>query len=148
MRYAVHLGFAASVTAQFNPSISCCTHYTQFKFKVDGQWRTSPQELEVNSSEVRSDAASQQLTFAVPGLWVNSNFCLLQGHLNNFRTVVATAEVSIKTPTTGPVFVVGDWDGWQVSCMHHALAWSDHATMESAGHIPYISHGVWRLSSC
>lgn len=60
----------------------------QYKYRVDGVWRTCVKETRVSSNE---------------------------GHLNNLRVVQPTLQFSIVAPEARRAFVVGDWDGWMYS---------------------------------
>ncbi|KAF5835213.1 sucrose-6F-phosphate phosphohydrolase-domain-containing protein [Dunaliella salina] len=60
----------------------------QYKYRVNGVWRTCVKETRVSSNE---------------------------GHLNNLRVVQPTIQFSFDAPDARRVFVVGDWDGWLYS---------------------------------
>ncbi len=57
-----------------------------------------------------------------------------QGHLNNYRVIAPTVTFSLRAPNAQNVFVLGDWDNWQVG-----------GRTGVCGHLPCASRGTRRV---
>ena len=88
----------------------------QYKFKVDGQWTTSPVDAITGDGTARSPNQSHGFAARITLDRTHHQACMCtQGMFNNQRVVAPSANFHWKAAWGGAeVFVTGDFAGWAV----------------------------------